>query len=114
MIIPSALRGSYRIAHFLPEVSEHTSAGEFGRKCLQHVMQEICPEKETVFHTVSLSRATMTQRVENISTDLLKQLRNKANAFERFCLALHESNFTSETAQLLIASQGVTVRRSQN
>jgi hypothetical protein len=36
------------------------SNGEFIRKCWQHTVKEICTEKETVFNTVSLSRATMT------------------------------------------------------
>jgi hypothetical protein len=53
-------------------------------KCLQHVVQEICPGKETVFNTVTLSHATLTQQVEDISSNLLSQLPNKAKEFESF------------------------------
>jgi hypothetical protein len=45
-------------------------------------VQEICREKGTICNTVSLSRATVTQRVEDISSDLPNKLRNKAKEFE--------------------------------
>jgi len=32
-------------------------------------LQEICPERETIFKTLTLSRATMTRRVEDINSD---------------------------------------------
>jgi hypothetical protein len=44
----------------------------------------------------------MTQQVEDIGSELLNQLRNKAKEFANFCLALNESNDTSDTTQLLI------------
>jgi hypothetical protein len=72
-------------------------------------VQEICPEKDTVFdNTVNLSRATVTQRIEDISSDLNNQLRNKGKEFESFCLALDESNDTSDTAQSLTVVPGIT------
>jgi hypothetical protein len=56
----SALRASYRVAHLLAKESKPLSDGELVRKCLQHTMYEICPEKKTVFITVSLSRTKET------------------------------------------------------
>jgi len=50
----------------------------------------------------------VTQRIEDISSDLRNQLRNKAKEFESFCLALDESNDTNETSQLLIIIRGIT------
>jgi hypothetical protein len=47
-------------------------------------VQEICPEKETVFNTLSLSSATMTQWVEDISSDLLYKVRNKQKNWKAF------------------------------
>jgi hypothetical protein len=103
------LQASYRVAHLLPKQSKLLSGGECVRKCLQHTVQEICLEKETVFNTVGLSGATMTRRVEDISSDLLNQLRNKSKEFESFCLALDESNDTKNSAQLLIVIQSITI-----
>jgi hypothetical protein len=44
-------------------------------------------------------------RVEDISSDILSELRNKAKRLQMFCSALNESNDTSDTAQLLIFTQ---------
>jgi hypothetical protein len=52
------------------------SDGEFVRKRSQHIVQEICPEKDIVFNIVNLSRATMTSRGEDISSES-SQKRNK-------------------------------------
>jgi hypothetical protein len=98
--------GKLCVAHLLAKESKPFSVGEFVRKCLQHIVQEIW--KKELFNTVSLSYATMTQQVEDISSDLLNQLRNKAKEFESFCLVLDENNDTSDTAQLLIVIQGIT------
>jgi hypothetical protein len=43
----------------------------------------------------------MTWWVENISGDLLNQLRSKSKEFESFCLALDVANDTNNIAQLL-------------
>jgi hypothetical protein len=82
------LQASYRVDHLLAKESKPFSNGRFIRKCLQHIVQEIYPEKETVFNTVSLSRATMMRGVDDTSSDLLHELRNKEKEFERFYLAL--------------------------
>jgi hypothetical protein len=61
------LQANYRVAHLLAKESNPFSDGEFIRKCLQHIVQDIYPEKEIV-STASLPRARMTQRVD-ISSD---------------------------------------------
>jgi hypothetical protein len=61
------------------------------------------PRKGKFFNAASLSRATMTRRVEDIIRDLDNQIRNKAKVFESFSLALDEINDTSDTAQLFVA-----------
>jgi hypothetical protein len=59
-------------------------------------------------NTVSLSHATMTQRVEDVDSDLLNQLINNAKQSKSFCLALGDRNATSDTVQLLIYIRGIT------
>jgi hypothetical protein len=66
----SPLRASYYIARLLAKKRKTFSDGEFVRKCLQHIVQETCLEKETVFNIVSLSCATMMQQVEDINSVL--------------------------------------------
>jgi hypothetical protein len=45
---------------------KHFSVGEFKRKCLQHTVQEIYPEKFIIFNIICLAPATMTQRGEDL------------------------------------------------
>jgi hypothetical protein len=45
----------------------------------------------------------MMRRVEEVSSDLVNKVRNKAKEFEICRLALDESNDTSDTAKLLTA-----------
>jgi hypothetical protein len=71
------------------------------------MVEEICLEKETVFNATRLSHTT-TWKVEDICSDLLNQLRNKAKEFESFYLALYERNDTNDTAQSLIAIRDTT------
>jgi hypothetical protein len=58
----------------------------------------------------------MVQQLEDSNTDLHNKLRNKAEEFESFSLAMDDSNDPSNTGQLLIIIQGVTeyLRWSKN
>jgi len=67
------MRATHRVAQLLDEESKPFCNAEFVRKCLQHTVQEICPENQISFHTENLSRATM-RRVEDTKSDLLSQL----------------------------------------
>uniref|UniRef100_A0AAY5KZX0 HAT C-terminal dimerisation domain-containing protein n=1 Tax=Esox lucius TaxID=8010 RepID=A0AAY5KZX0_ESOLU len=68
----------------------------------------LCPEKKGAFENVSLSRRTVTRRVEDIAGNLELQLKNRAADFDYFSLALDEICNVRDTAQLLIFLRGIT------
>jgi hypothetical protein len=68
----------------------------------------VCGKKELVFNTVSLFRATMTRRVDDIISVLHNQLNNKTKVFQKCCLALVEVNYTRNAVQLLIIIRDIT------
>jgi hypothetical protein len=74
--ISSALRASYHVAHLLAKEGKYFSDGGICKKMSAKQCKGIYPEKETAFNTVSLSHATVAQRVEDISSDL-SQIRQK-------------------------------------
>ncbi|XP_068602597.1 general transcription factor II-I repeat domain-containing protein 2-like [Brachionichthys hirsutus] len=81
--------------------------GEFVKKCIDAVAEEVCPEKNDVFNAVSLSASTITRRIEEIGANVYGQLQRKTKEFYFFSLALDESTDVQDTAQLLIFIRGV-------
>ncbi|CAM4600186.1 unnamed protein product [Lepidochelys olivacea] len=63
--------------------------------------EEICPEKVDLFKTISLLVNTVACRIEDIASNIIFQLNEKAKKFEWFSLALDESTDVSDTLQLL-------------
>lgn len=101
------IRASYEVADLIARENKSFSDGEFVKKCILASVKEIIPEKMSVFENISLSRNTITRRVEDIGGDLMTQLQIKSKTFKFFSLALDESTDVSDTAQLLIFIRGI-------
>ncbi|TWW62847.1 General transcription factor II-I repeat domain-containing protein 2 [Takifugu flavidus] len=67
----------------------------------------LCPESKDKFEKISLSRRTVTRRVELIDEDISSSLNKKTESFTLYSLALDESNDVKDTAQLLIFIRGI-------
>ena len=72
------------------------------KDCLLTCSDILCPKETKTFDNVSLSRRTITRRVEEITTDLHNQFKDECTDCVGFSLALDESNDIKDTAQLLI------------
>lgn len=59
------------------------------------------------YASVSLSASTITRRVEDLGQNLFYQLKEKAQSFTAFSLALDESNDIADIAQLLMFAQRI-------
>lgn len=64
--------------------------------------EETCPEKANLFKSVSLLARTITPNVEVFGSNISSQLKNKANDFVWFSLALDESTDATGAVQLSI------------
>lgn len=71
------------------------------------MVENICPEKKQEFANICLARNTVARRVEEISSDIRRQLTSKGVDFDFFSVACDESTDLSDTAQLLIFMRGV-------
>lgn len=87
--------------------NKNFSDGEFVKKCIITAMEEINPEKVPAFQEISLSRRTVTRRIEQINDDVFNQLQNKVKNFTYFSVAMDESTDVINTAQLLIFVRGI-------
>ena len=103
----STVRASYRVAQLIAKESKSFSDGEFVKKYMLHVIDEICPENKCLFEQVSLSRQTITRRIEDLGLNLFEQVQDRVKHFQYFSIALDESTDMVDTAQLLIFLRGV-------
>lgn len=71
------------------------------------MVKKICPEKQQEFAKVCLAHNTVARRIEEVSSDIKRQLGVRGKEFEFFSLACDESTDASDTAQLLIFLRGV-------
>ncbi|XP_050522733.1 general transcription factor II-I repeat domain-containing protein 2B-like [Daktulosphaira vitifoliae] len=98
---------SYKIANLIAKDQQALNSGEFIKKCIIAAIEEIAPEKCSAFKEISLSRPTITRRIEDIGKNLQDQMQTKAEQFSFFSLALDESTDNRDTAQLLIFVRGI-------
>ena len=62
----------------------------------------VCPEKETALKNVSLSKYTVTRRIEEISTHIQSEISKLCDKLEFCSLAIDENTGISDTAQLTV------------
>ena len=98
----SATKVSYKVADLLARNGKVFCDGDIVKECFNILMREICPEKLPMVSEISLSRQTITRRIEDISNDINKSLSEKIASCEYYSLAMDESTDNSSTAQLAI------------
>ena len=104
----ASTHASYVVAYEIAKRGKPFSEGEFVKDCMLKVAEIVCPDKQRAFQNVSLSRMTITRRVEEIGSDINDQLKSDIEKYVSVSLALDESTDIGSTAQLLIFIRGVT------
>lgn len=103
----NATKASYMIAHKIAKSNKTFGEGEFVKDCLQVAADVLCPDKKKLFESISLSRRTITTRIEKITENITSQLKEKIKSFVAFSITMDESTDISDTAQLLIFVRGI-------
>jgi hypothetical protein len=73
----AATHASYIVAYNTAKYNKALSDGEFVKDCMLSICDIICPDKTKDFATVSLSRKTITNRIDAIDTNLSSQLQTR-------------------------------------
>ena len=103
----SITNASFLLAFKIPKASKPFSDGEFIKQCMVETAGILCPDTQSKYEQISLSRRTVTQHVEQIDEHLASELKGRAESFAYYSLALNESNDIKDTAQLLIFIRGI-------
>jgi hypothetical protein len=102
----STLAG-YVVAYKIAKNNKPYSEGESVKDCMVSMSKILCPEKIKEFESISLSRKTVTTRIDAIALNLSTQFRQSIANFKYFSVTMDESTDRSDTAQLLIFIRGV-------
>lgn len=101
-------RASYEVSRLIAEKMKPFTDGEFVKQCLMTVVDIVCPEKKSLFSSISLSGRTVSRRIEEMSSDVKSCLMNACSELQYFSIAVDESTDFNDTAQLAVFVRGVT------
>jgi hypothetical protein len=101
------VKASYIIAQKIVNRSKPFSDGEFVKGCLVAAAEVVCPNKADAFKKISLSRRTVTRRLEELALNDEETLKTKLLACKFYSSALEESTVLTDTAQLAIFIRGI-------
>ena len=101
------IQTSNEISELIAKKLKSHIEGEFVKECIVPAAKLIAPEKVAVFEKNSLLRRTVSSRIQEMGNNIEKTLKDKAQDFEFFTLALDETTDITNTAQLTIFIRGV-------
>ena len=81
--------------------------GEFIKECMDAAVKILCPSQASLFSKISLSRQTITRRIEDLAENIENALKKATSDFVFYSVAFDESTDMSDTAQLAIFIRGV-------
>ena len=84
------------MATLIAKLCKPFNEGEFIKDCVMKMVEKICPENKQEFANVCMARNTVVRRIEDVSSDIKKQLEAKGVEFDFFSLACDESTDASE------------------
>ena len=103
----SITKTSFLLAFKIAQASKPFSDGEFIKQCMVETAGLLSPNTKCKYEQISLSRRTVTRRIEQIDEHLANELKGKADSFVFYSLVLNESNDVRDIAQLLIFVRGI-------
>ena len=99
-------RVSFAVSALIVKAMKPFSDGEFVKEFIMAVVKIICPEKKHLFPDISLSARTITRRIETLSSDVKRSLKDRCRNFEFVSIALDESVDVKDIAQLAVFVRG--------
>ena len=76
------IRASYIVSEKIAKHSKNYSDGEFVKECLQAVVDILCPGRKKEIDNISLSRRTVTRRIDELATNIETGLKELASKFK--------------------------------
>ena len=100
-------RTSYKISEPIAKKLKSYTEEEFMKKCVATAAKLLAPDKVTLFQNVSLSRRTVSDRIQEMGDVIEKNNEGQSSIFQFFAQALDETADVANKAQAVIFIQGV-------
>ncbi len=94
----AAVDASYVVSEMIARAGKPFKEGEFFKKCMLLAASKVYPEKKGQFSNISLSANTVAERISDLSENIYDQLREKAERFCAYSVALDESTDNTRDA----------------
>ena len=107
------VRYSFLIAQRIAQTIKPYSEGDFVKKCVADVAEEMCSKMVQEFEKISLSRWTIARRINELADDICDTLKNKVKNFVSWSFAIDESTDVKDAAQLAIFIKGLDKELSE-
>jgi hypothetical protein len=104
----AAVQASFIISQIIAKKSKPFTDGEYVNGCIMKAAEILCPEKQQLFKSISLSANTVAERVNDLAGDIQCQLKEKSKNFVVFSIAIDESTDVKNIAQLAVFVRGVS------
>ena len=108
----NAVTAFFIVAEEIARSSRPFTDEEFVRSCINKVTKLLVPDQAHLFEKISLSRATISRRIQKIDQNISDKLSLKAKSFVCFSVAFDESSDIKDTAQLAVFNLGVSFELS--
>ena len=97
-----SVRCSFLIVQRIAQTMKPYSEGDFVKKCLTDVAEEMCTKMVQKFEKISLSRWTIARRIDKLAGDIYDTLKDKVKNFVPWSFAIDESTDVKDAAQSVI------------
>jgi hypothetical protein len=97
----AAVHASFAISQIIAKKSKPFADGVYVKECMMKEADILCPGKQHLFKTTSLSENTAADRVNDLAGDIQRQLKEKCKDFEAYSTAIDESTDVTDMRSLL-------------
>jgi hypothetical protein len=98
----AAVHASFSVSQFITKKSKSFMDGEYVKECVMKAAEILCPKKQQLFKTISLSANTVVDRVNDLTGDIQCQLKEKCKDFVAYSVAIDESTDVTDIVQLAV------------
>ena len=90
---------SFLIAQKIAQIMKLYSEGDFVKKCIPDVVEEMCPKMVREFEKISLSCWMIARHIDELAGDICATLKDKVKNFVSWNFTIDESTFVKDMAQ---------------